>query len=83
MGVRGYFGANLHAEFLLHTVEPWQTGLAHAFETSGLCTGLPDAGAEEFNAFLLQLGSRCHYLLFGFGRARTGDYHGAFVVVFS
>ncbi len=83
MGVRSHFGADLHAEFLLYTVEPGQTSLANAFETSGLRAGLPNASAEEFHALLLQLGSGVHHLFFGFGRAGARNHHGALVIVFS
>ena len=72
----GYLGGYLHAEFLLHAVEPRQAFLADALEASGLGAGLPDAGAEYLDALACQLGGGVHHLFFGLGRAGTGNHGG-------
>ena len=78
VGVGSYFGAYLHAEFLLHTVEPGQTFFADAFEAAGFRAGLPDAGAEELDALAGELRGGVHHLFFGLGGAGAGNDDGAF-----
>ena len=72
MSVCGHFGTNLHAQFLLHTLQPCKALFANAFETARFGSRFPNAGAEKFYAFTCQLGGSGHYLFFGFGRAGAG-----------
>ena len=74
VGTCGHFGTHLHAEFLLHAVQPGQALFADALEAAGLGARLPDAGAEQLDALAGQLCGGTHHLFFGFGRTGSGNH---------
>jgi hypothetical protein len=78
VGGLGYLRRCAQTSFILHALKPLQSFLAYALETTGAGTRLPDTGAEEID--LIKFGEvfgALHYLAFGFGAARTGDYQAA------
>jgi hypothetical protein len=70
----GYFYSYRQPYFLLHALQPWQGGFAHAFKRARPGAGLPDSGPEQINiAQGLQAAGRGQYQFFGFGAAGTGN----------
>ena len=76
----GYFSAHLHAQFLLHALQPRKGGLSVTLKASGFGAGLPHAGTENLDAFLGQLRGSGHHLLFGFCRTGSGNDNGTVLI---
>lgn len=69
----GHFGGYCHSGGLAYFLEPLEAVGAYAFETSGACARLPDAGAEYVYALCGEAACRVQYLLPCLGAARAGD----------
>ena len=75
-----HLGRNQHLGFLLHLLQPYQSGLAMTLKATGLGTRLPHTSAEVMAALHSQLLSGCHYLFLGFSTTRACNHKGTFVV---
>ena len=80
MLARGDLGGRHHAGLGLDPGEPFEAFLADTFKAAGVGAWFPDAGAIDFHAVFGELPRGCHYLFFGLGAARAGDYDGFAVV---
>ena len=79
MAVVGDFGGDAHSEFVVDAFEPGESDDADAFEAAGTCARLPDAGAEDVDAELLQGSCGVHDLVLAFGGAGAGYDDGSFL----
>ena len=75
-----HLGRNQHLGFLLHLLQPYQSGLAVTLKATGLGTRLPHTSAEVMAALHSQLLSGCHHLFLGFGTTWACNHEGTFVV---
>ena len=77
---RSHLGGDEHAQFLLHTLQPWQCRFAVALKASGLGAGLPHSRTEYLHPLGSQLACRVHHLLFRLGTAGTCNHQRTFLI---